>query len=218
MVSKADIAANIATVVSLPETIAIINQADSLEVFYLANSVKIDNAIVTKPQIVTGGSQSRKDIQHYTAQSGDTVSSLVDKFGVSSDSIKWSNGLWGNYIPSGQELVIPPVDGIVYKVRSGDNVDAIVSRFQARKDLVIAFNDIELSGLPVDEYIVIPDGVQPYYSNSYANIFNFTPAWSGNGYYYGYCTYYSAMRVKVPSNWGNANTWDDYARLEWLDS
>ena len=32
-------------------------------------------------------------------------------------------------------------------------------------------------------------------------------AFSGNGYSYGYCTYYVASRRAVPSNWGNANAW-----------
>ena len=34
-----------------------------------------------------------------------------------------------------------------------------------------------------------------------------------NGYDYGYCTWYAAGRVPVPSNWGNANTWDNLARV-----
>jgi surface antigen len=217
IISSADIAANIATVTSLPEAVAVINQADSLEI-YLSNSIKINQAIVTKPQIVTGGTKSRKDIQVYIAVAGDTVSSLATKFGVTSDSIKWSNGLYSNYVAVGTELRIPPVNGIVYMVRSGDTLDALVSRFQATKEIMVAFNDIEISGLPVGEYIVVPNGVQSYYTSSIAS-YSYTPQWAGNGYYYGYCTYYAATKVKVPSNWGNANTWDDYARLSgWIVS
>lgn len=214
LISSADIAANIATVTSLPEAVAVINQADSMAVYYLANSIKIDQTIVSKPSIVAGGTKSRKDIVTYVTVSGDTVSALAERFGVTSDSIKWSNGLYSNYLSPGLELKIPPVNGIVYKVRTGDTIDSIVSRYQANKEQLIAFNDIELSGLPMDEYIVIPNGVQAYYAytpNYYS--YSFIPQWAGNGYYYGYCTYYAATRVNVPSNWGNANTWDDYARL-----
>jgi surface antigen len=43
---------------------------------------------------------------------------------------------------------------------------------------------------------------------------SFSPNYSGfNGYDYGYCTYYVASVIAVPSNWGNANTWDNYARV-----
>jgi surface antigen len=32
-------------------------------------------------------------------------------------------------------------------------------------------------------------------------------AFSGNGYAYGYCTYYVASPPQHPGNWGNANAW-----------
>ena len=32
-----------------------------------------------------------------------------------------------------------------------------------------------------------------------------------NGYDFGYCTWYVANRISVPANWGNANSWDNYA-------
>jgi surface antigen len=219
IISSAEIAANIATVTSLPEAIAVINQADSLEI-YLANSIKIDQTIVSKPAIVTGGTKSRKDIRTYVTVAGDSVSSLAERFGITSDSIKWSNGLYSNYLSEGMELSIPPINGIVYKVRSGDTVEALASRYQAKQELIISFNDIEITGLPVGEYIVIPNGVQAYYAYTPSIYsYNFIPQWAGNGYYYGYCTYYAATRVRVPSNWGNANTWDDYARLSgWIVS
>ncbi len=217
VISSAEIAANIAAVTSLPEAVAVTNQADSLEI-YLANSIKIDQAIISKPQIVTGGTKSRKDIITYISVSGDTVSSLAAKYGVTSDSIRWSNGLYSNYVAIGTELRIPPVNGIVYKVRSGDTLDSLASRFQVNKEVIVAFNDIEISGLPVGEYIVIPNGTQAYYATSWIS-YSYTPQWAGNGYYYGYCTYYAATKVAVPSNWGNANTWDDYARLSgWIVS
>lgn len=37
---------------------------------------------------------------------------------------------------------------------------------------------------------------------------------SGNTYSYGYCTYGVASWVRVPNNWGNANTWASRARAQ----
>jgi surface antigen len=42
-------------------------------------------------------------------------------------------------------------------------------------------------------------------------------AYTGGGYDFGYCTYWASMRRSeigkpIPNNWGNANTWDDFAR------
>lgn len=220
-ISSAEIAANIANATSLPEAVTVVNQADSYNAQLV--SVKLEQAIVSKPQLVQGGSKSRKDITKYVTVSGDTVSSLATKFGVTSDSIRWSNSLSRDYISAGTELWIPPSNGIVYNVKSGDTVESIASKYQASQEEIIAFNDIELTGLPVGENILIPDGVQPvvtynaYYSGGSAAIYGYVPQWGGNGYTYGYCTYYVATRVSVPRNWGNANTWDDYARLSgWI--
>jgi surface antigen len=45
------------------------------------------------------------------------------------------------------------------------------------------------------------------------------PVSGGNLYTYGYCTWYVANKVAVPSNWGNANTWDNRAALSgWVVS
>jgi surface antigen len=50
------------------------------------------------------------------------------------------------------------------------------------------------------------------FSSSFT-IYGFSPQYGNNGYVYGYCTYYVASRISVPKNWGNANTWDNYAQV-----
>lgn len=214
--SSADIAANIARAASLPESVSVGNEADSYNA-QLA-SATVDQTIISKPQIIAGGAKSRKDIQTYIVKAGDTVSSLATKFSITSDSIRWSNDLTGDTLSPGKSLLIPPVNGIVYMVKAGDTVDSIATHYQADKNQLIAFNDVELSGLPVGQYILIPDGIKPTitvstsYSSSFT-VYNFTPVWGYNGYTPGYCTWYVASRVHVPTNWGNANTWAYYARL-----
>jgi surface antigen len=39
------------------------------------------------------------------------------------------------------------------------------------------------------------------------------PIYGYNGYDYGYCTWYVATQIAVPSNWGNASSWSYYASL-----
>lgn len=226
VVSSADIAANIASVVSLPEASNVSEQADSLSIQNA--SAPVAESIITKPQLVAGGSKSRTDIQKYVSVNGDTVASLAVKFGVTSDSIRWSNGLTNsNDIPAGKELQIPPRNGVIYKVAAGDTIESVTSRYSANKEQTIAFNDIELSGLAVGETIVIPDGVKPaeptytrttnssnsLASNNSVSAIDYTAKYGNNTYAPGFCTWYAASRVSIPSNWGNANTWDNYARL-----
>jgi surface antigen len=218
-ISSADIAANIANATRLPEASNVSEQADSYSI-KLA-SAPVEESVIVKPQLVASGGKSKNDIQKYVAVAGDTLASVAAKFGVTSDSIRWSNGLSGTTIPAGKELQIPPRNGIVYKVAAGDTIDSIVSRYTANKEQLIAFNDIELSGLTTGETIVIPDGVKPadpVYTNTSSNdvgvsAINYTALYGNNTYARGFCTWYAASRVNIPSNWGNANTWDNYARL-----
>jgi surface antigen len=214
-----DIAANVARMTSLPESTAIINQAQSAKVA-LAVSTS-DTNIVAKPQIVATALKSRDDIQNYTAIAGDTVTSIAQKFGVTSDSIKWSNNLSSDTVSLGAKLVIPPVNGIVYTVASGDTIQSLATKFSANADQIIAYNDAEIAGIHTGEQVLIPNGqiaAAPTVSSTSSNIYggsssSYVPTYGNNGYDPGWCTWYAASRVAVPTNWGNASTWAYYAAL-----
>lgn len=216
--SSADIAANVAMAVSLPEEVMVVNQADSFKA--QLSQANTEESVVAKPQVVTGASESKNDIKTYVAVEGDTVSKLAAQFGISADSIKWSNGIAIENIPSGKELKIPPSNGIVYTVADGDTVDSLASKYRASKEKLINVNDIELTGLKAGDTIFIAGGQPPASrtssrtssSGSSSATSGFIARYGGNGYYYGYCTWYAANRVAVPNNWGNANTWDNRAR------
>ncbi|MBI2007717.1 LysM peptidoglycan-binding domain-containing protein [Candidatus Saccharibacteria bacterium] len=205
--SSAQIALNVAQMAKLSELTAIRNQADSDSL--LLSMVPNDSTVLAKPQVVATAQKSKHDIIRYTTQSGDTVSGLAEKFGVSANSIRWSNNLAGDSISAGVKLVIPPVNGIVYKVKSGDTPASLAQRYRSDERLIIVYNDAEVNGLRAGELIIIPNGrVQATITYG-----SFAVRYGGNGYDYGYCTWYVASKVAVPTNWGNANTWDEYARL-----
>ncbi|HEY5549789.1 MAG TPA: CHAP domain-containing protein [Candidatus Saccharimonadales bacterium] len=205
--SSAQIALNVAQMAKLSELTAIRNQADSDSL--LLSTVPNDSTVLAKPQVVATAQRSKHDIIQYVTVAGDTVSGLASKFGVSTESIRWSNTLAGDNISASVNLVIPPVNGIVYKVKSGDTPASLASRYRADERLIVVYNDAEINGLQPGELIIIPNGrVQP--TVSYGSFF---ARYGGNGYDYGYCTWYAATKVPVPTNWGNANTWDSYAKI-----
>lgn len=216
--SSADIALTVAQLNGLPESTAISNQAQSQAAeIALASS---NNNIFDKPQAVNTSLKSRADIQTYTTVSGDTVSSVAAKFGITSDSVRWSNNLLTDTVAAGTKLTIPPVNGIVYTVKDGDTADSLASKFHAKRDQIIAYNDGEISGLRPGEQIIIPNGTQVVAATA-ATISTAStgfpwgsgPVYGSNGYDYGYCTWYVATQISVPSNWGNASSWAYYARL-----
>jgi surface antigen len=225
--SSADIAQTVAQLNNLPEATAVINQAQS-EAANIAMA-STNNNVISKPQVVATALKSRADIQHYTAVAGDTISSLAAKFGVTSDSIRWSNNLpaAGDNVNPGTKLAIPPVNGMVYTVKPGDTPASLAAQFSASADQITAYNDAEIGGLTPGQQIVIPNATQNSGGATAANIataagiggagggfpFGSGPMYGYNGYDYGYCTWYVATQIPVPANWGNASTWAYYAAL-----
>jgi surface antigen len=226
--SSADIAVNIAQATGLPEATAITNQADSADADLSIASVA--STVVSEPQEVATAFKSRFDIQTYTAQNGDTISSIAAKFNVTSDSIRWSNGLTGNTVSVGTKLAVPPINGIVYTVKQSDTIQSIAQKYNADQAQLIAVNDTEISGLQPGEQIVIPNGQEASapaaasflgissggsLAASYAGFGQCEyagKAYSNYGYDCGYCTWWAAMRraangEAVPSNLGEAYSW-----------
>lgn len=209
--SSADIAVHVARLTNLYEVASVTNNADSLNAQMAISSV--DQTIVAKPQIAATDVKTRKDIVRYTTVNGDTIAALASKYGVTSDSIRWSNNLTGNNVAAGRELLIPPRSGIVYVVRAGDTADSLASKYRANRDQIVAFNDAEVTGLVAGETIVIPDGSIQAPAASYSGYsFGYAAIYGFNGYDYGWCTWYTANRRAaigrpVPSNLGNAYSW-----------
>lgn len=225
--SSADVAVHVARLTRLDESTAVTNKADTVKTELIVTQA--DSRVITKPQIVSTSLKSNKDIQQYTAVAGDSVASVAAKFGVTSDTIRYSNSLTGEVIPAGRVLWISPVNGIVYIVKSGDTVDSLANRFRASRAQIIAFNDAEIGGLRPGTAIVIPDGLPQQttgassYQSAYTQGFSFggTAIYGGNGYDYGWCTWHAANRRletgnPIPTNFGNAISWLSAARASGL--
>jgi N-acetylmuramoyl-L-alanine amidase len=216
-VSSADIAVHVAHMTALPETRSVENHADTFNA-QLTMTASADETIVAKPQIVSTGVKTSKDIKKYTVKEGDTVSSIAQAFGITSDSVRWSNGLTGERVAAGKVLTIPPINGIVYTVKTGDTLDTLAAKYSASKEQIAEFNDAELAGIKTGQKILIPNGVQQaarssggYSSGGFA-WGGYTAVYSANGYDYGWCTWWAAKRRAdigrpVPSNLGNAVSW-----------
>lgn len=208
-VSSADIAVNVARTIGLEESTNIVNHADSISALAANNTA--DTSVVAKPQIIGTALPTYKDIQEYTTVEGDSVGSIASKFGISSDSVRWSNGLTGSTISAGKKIVFPPAgtDGIVYTVVSGDTAESLALKFATEKTLIISYNDAEVAGLRVGQRILVPNGVVQAPAPNYTTL-SYT-FFGGGSYSKGWCTDYASARGGAPGGWGNANTWALYA-------
>lgn len=108
----------------------------------------------------------RDKVIDYTVQKGDTVSSIAQKFGISSDTIKWANDLTSDDITIGDKLSILPVTGVAHKVEAGDTVYTIAKKYDINAQGIVdfPFNDFanpQTFSLVTGQIVIVPDGVKP---------------------------------------------------------
>lgn len=111
-------------------------------------------------------SKPRDKVIDYTVEKGDTLSTIAQKFGISTETIRWANDLTNDYINVGDSLKILPVTGIAYKVAKGDSVYTIAKKLdtEAQKIVDFPFNDFanpETFSLVEGQMLIVPDGVKP---------------------------------------------------------
>ena len=106
---------------------------------------------------------TNKVITEYNVETGDTLTSVAEKFGISLNTLLWANNLSkGSALKLGQNLVIPPVSGVVYHVKQGDTLSGIAEKYKATTSEIVAFNDMTNEGdIYVGDIIVLPNGVMP---------------------------------------------------------
>jgi murein DD-endopeptidase MepM/ murein hydrolase activator NlpD len=109
----------------------------------------------------------RDRVVDYEVNPGDTVSSIANKFDISTDTILWQNDLTETTkIKPGQVLEILPVTGIARDVRKGDTVYSIAKKFDVDPQQIVNFpfnsyvND-ETFELAIGQVLIVPDGVKP---------------------------------------------------------
>ena len=214
--SSSQIAVQVARMTGIYESTSVANLADSQNA--ATTIVPADSQVINKPAVIsTTGAKTKQDVVKYVTQPGDTVGSLAVKFGVTSNSIVWSNSISGNTLTPGLSLEIPPVNGMVYSVKSGDTATSIAQRYNADSNQIVSFNDAEIVGFKPGEQIVIPNATiaaPATISNSPSSNFSFgfSPLYGSNGYDFGYCTWWVAQKraaagTPVPANLGNASSW-----------
>jgi murein DD-endopeptidase MepM/ murein hydrolase activator NlpD len=113
-------------------------------------------------------SEVRTGIITYTVQPGDNVETIAQRFGVLPTTVVWSNNEVEenpDLLRVGQELLILPVDGILYTVKANDTLSGIAERFKVKAEDIIRSplnNLADGTNLIPGMRLVIPGGVKPF--------------------------------------------------------
>ena len=79
----------------------------------------------------------------HRVQADETLIVIADRYGLRPETLVWANNLDNaDLIVVGQELLIPPADGLLYSVQAGDGLAGIVSRYGLELPAVAAANGV----------------------------------------------------------------------------
>lgn len=174
-------------------------------------------------RIYNGLSRKSRDelIDRYTVKSGDSISSIAQKFAINISTLRWANQLSNlDYIRPGQKLIIPKKDGVWHTVRKGQTLSGLVAKYDGNMSSTLKFNGLG-KGDKIREFqkVLIVGGAKPLpqvastVSSASSGYASRQPAFSRpasgssyNRFPYGWCTWYVASRRNIPWS-GNAGAW-----------
>jgi len=140
------------------------NAGNSLSVLALpaiGRDLKLKTIVPTRP---------RYDVAEHTVERGDSVFAISKSFNIKPDTLLWANYDTLNDSPDsirpGQELNVPPTDGILYTWKAGDTLAAVATKYKAKLDDILNWpgNKIDLTNptFKAGDLVMIPGGSREY--------------------------------------------------------
>jgi murein DD-endopeptidase MepM/ murein hydrolase activator NlpD len=123
-----------------------------------ALAAPVDDGTLYKPVAVdTSVKSSASMLEHYTVRQGDTLTGIASRFGVSMMTVWWANRLQSkDSLKVGQDLVIPPVNGLIYTVKAGDTLDSVAAANKIEAAEITEINQLDDTNLIVGQVLVLP--------------------------------------------------------------
>ncbi|MEN4010702.1 MAG: M23 family metallopeptidase [Chloroflexota bacterium] len=93
-------------------------------------------------------SRPRFEFIEYEIQSGDSLFSIAERFGLRPQTLMWSNPKElgdPHWIQPGQVIKIPPVDGVVYEWHEGDGLGAVARFYKVTPEDIVNWRGNELT-------------------------------------------------------------------------
>jgi murein DD-endopeptidase MepM/ murein hydrolase activator NlpD len=161
----------------------------------------------------------RMDIIKYLVQQGDTLFGIANRFGIQPETVLWGN--WDTLeqdphtLQPGQELYIPPIDGVLYQWEEGKSLNEIADFFHTSTQEIVEWpgNDIpigtDFSNPDIDpgQLVLIPNGRRDPPSWQMVTITRSNPA-AASILGPGYCgSVYSGLIGDGFFDWPTSSTW-----------
>ncbi|HEV2005426.1 MAG TPA: M23 family metallopeptidase, partial [Candidatus Limnocylindrales bacterium] len=118
----------------------------------------VDDGTLYKPVAVDTTVESGSSLlRHYNVRSGDTLTTIASRFGVSMMTLWWANNLTTkDSLKLGESLVIPPVSGLVVTVKATDTLDALAATYKVESTAILDLNGLTDPNLVVGQILTLP--------------------------------------------------------------
>lgn len=110
-----------------------------------------------------------ESIRRYSVVKGDNLQTIAARYGLRPETIQWANPkLESNpdLLMVGDDLIIPPVDGVLHIVGGGDTLSNLAIKFKAEIADIVGhpMNKLASADTPIarGSQLIIPHGVKPY--------------------------------------------------------
>lgn len=115
---------------------------------------------------------TKREIEEYIIENGDTLAGIAQKFEISLETLLWANDLSQNsVIQPGKKLVILPVSGVLHIIRERDTISELGQIYSAKSADIIEFNELSEEGdIYVGDILIIPDGKKPAVYQRYSQV------------------------------------------------
>ncbi len=123
-----------------------------------SSSAIVEDGTILKPVAVdTTVADGKSLMRTYRVRSGDTLTGIARKFGVSMMTVWWANNLTSKaQLHVGQTLTIPPVSGVVVTVGPSDSLDTLAARYSVEPADIVDANELDDPNLVIGQTLTIP--------------------------------------------------------------
>ena len=118
----------------------------------------LEDGTLLKPVVVdTTVVDGRDQLRTYTVKSGDTLTGIASKMGVSMMTIWWANKLTAkDELHIGQHLVIPPINGLVVTVGASDTLASVAAAHNVDPQDIVTTNQLTDTTLVIGQVLILP--------------------------------------------------------------
>jgi murein DD-endopeptidase MepM/ murein hydrolase activator NlpD len=105
------------------------------------------------------GVDAKTLLRKYTVVGGDTLGGIAGRFGLATSTVYWANK---TQLPDpgalriGQQLLIPPMDGLLVSVGAKDSLASLAKKYQVSAQDIIDTNNLPDTALAVGQTLLIP--------------------------------------------------------------